>query len=165
MGKESGIRLSDVVAEVESANVLTAVRFEPAFYQKVMGEINTYGSGWSAKAPYVHFLRAHPGAFSAPTVAALLSMSWGLYQILGYNIYYRPLWAGTLWAFLMDPATQKSVFEKFIAGLGKGWKDVLFGTLSRADVLEFARLYNGPANSSEYAKRLGQAYTRLQNAR
>lgn len=70
--------LASIVARVESAGNQWAMRFEPAVYDRP-----PFPPAWDACVKANRCSRA--------TGKAILSMSWGLYQIMGFNLYDRKI--------------------------------------------------------------------------
>jgi hypothetical protein len=98
------------------------------------------------------------GAVQLRRAAALMSASWGKFQIMGEN--YALAGHTDLQSFInamfKDEASQLDAFVQFVmhAGGGKMWK-----ALKARDWPEFARRYNGPAYAeNQYDTKLSDAF-------
>ena len=93
--------------------------------------------------------------------AALMSASWGIGQVMGFNhvlVGYSDVEAFVR-AMVADEAKQLMAMATFISTEG------LASPLRRHDWRTFARGYNGPAYArNEYDKRLASAHARMQRA-
>jgi hypothetical protein len=136
--------LQDCIQWVESGNHAEAMRFEPTLFTSrpawVVNQI--------AKIQY-----AHGGATSCDTNTAMqiACTSYGLYQILGANIYASGDFKNSIFDFVFDLLFQEDAFQRFIAPHGftpdedlSTWNDERFAA--------FATFYNGPGNVASYVK-------------
>ncbi len=139
------ILLSDVVRQTESAGNAHAIRFEPGVYERQ-----------HAQAAVLKF--ASGSLISQPTARALGAMSFGHYQIMGYNIYGKCGYTKSLAEYLTSPQDQLDTFHKFIA---PHYRDDDFHVMSanRFDLDDFSRFYNG---SVIYAEALLKSFDYLE---
>lgn len=135
------ILLSDVVAQVESSGNPLAMRFEPTF-------LSTVGCKQAAQN-----YAADGGYMDMNTAAVICCTSWGKFQIMGANLYGLLEYKKALVDFLTTPADQLTAFRSFIDKIG--FTDLPFSDMAQADLLKFAKLYNG---SEVYAASLTHAY-------
>jgi hypothetical protein len=133
--------LQQCIAGVESGHRLDAIRFEPDLFsaspQWVRNQIT--------KIQYAH---GGSSACSVSTATMLACSSFGLYQILGANIYAGNF-KNTVFAYIADQSLQNSVFAEFIKPHGfvpdddlTSWTDQMFTS--------FATFYNGPNAPAAY---------------
>ncbi len=134
------IKLSDVVAHVESGGNPVAMRYEPTYNPSETGISNAFKF---ATGSYI----------SAETAKMICMTSWGLYQIMGDNLYNVLTMKQDIVVFLNDILLQLTFFEHFISKIG--FVDGLFGEMSPEQIDEFAVKYNG---SILYAEALKNAY-------
>lgn len=137
--------LSQLVAHTESNDDQNAIRFEPAC---------------SPRAELIAGM-AHVANCSMATAKVLCMMSWGKYQIMGYNLIALGLACNPI-AYCANVPMQDDFFGRFT----HGYKEVTsLDIVQNATTREaFARFYNGPGNVSEYESRLLAMYARLQAA-
>lgn len=140
-------RLSDVVAETESAGKIDAMRFEPSVFQRLAPQRNIvrYGS---------------TEIMTLETSRVLGSMSFGAYQIMGYNLYGVCQYARPLTEYLTNESQQLFSFAKFIEH-GKFDDNEFEVYVENNDLLlRFSKFYNG---SEHYASSLLASYHKLKN--
>lgn len=76
------MELKEIIKQIESSNNLQAVRFEPLFYQKLKEKkINDKAI---QKIKQLHKCNTN-------TAYMIAAVSWGLYQIMDYNLYFYDL--------------------------------------------------------------------------
>jgi len=92
----------DLIANVESDSNQFAMRFEKRFFDELKRGI--YDVSEVAKL----------NKCSVDTAYAICSISWGLYQILGWNIYYLCGYKKDIVSFLNNKNEQMWAFERFI---------------------------------------------------
>ena len=136
--------LVHVIASIESNNRREAIRYERAVHQQVINGL--YESS-------VNECRKWQPSCSLYTARMICSTSWGLYQIMGFNIYdTRFMFRKTLVEFLESTGEQTLLLEQFLNS-----KDINYrvdAMLADAAMLErFVRLYNGPGNVPAYTTR------------
>lgn len=135
--------ISKLVAHVESGDVKHAMRFEP---------------GWKHDNNIISLVRqAHAPAYMNTTTAKnIMATSYGLYQIMGENIY-RLGYKKPINEFMNSENDQLAIFEKFLE-----WRRINFTVeelFSDSEKLRlFARRYNG---SYAYADTLKHGYNYL----
>ncbi len=139
------VMLSDCVAEVESSQNMRAMRFEPSFQptQEAANIIKAYATG---------------GYMDNPTALNIAATSWGMFQIMGENLYTVCNYQRTLVDFLTSPMRQLVAFNAFLASIG--FQNVPFDSLKTSQILDFGQKYNG--NGEAYAAALEKAYKELQ---
>lgn len=85
--------------------------------------------------------------------------SWGAPQIMGFNAEDCGYGSAVAMAnAFRDPYSQALAFTAFLERYRGGR---LMPALRAKDSLEFARLYNGPANAAAYAAKINSAYARI----
>jgi len=145
----NALTLADVIERVESSSFLAALRFEPATYAG-------HHFDYSQITPCQHGNLCNRG-----TARILLSMSFGLYQIMGFNLYDPKCcgYEGSIGDFLASKLIQRKMLSVFLA------KDHLQFTphdlldLKRRNL--FAERYNGPGNVIAYSQRVFNALHEL----
>lgn len=122
------LTISQLVASAESNHVKHAMRFEP---------------GWRHDNNIISLVRqAHAPAYMNTTTAKnIMATSYGLYQIMGENIY-RLGYKKPINEFMNSEADQLEIFNKFLAWRGIDYTvDEIFS--DRAKMEKFAKRYNG----------------------
>lgn len=133
--------LRRVIAMTESGMRSYAIRFEPSVYARVQQGLYSAEASRCAAANRCSILTSH----------VLVSMSYGLYQVMGFNIYADPknsyLPIGN---FLGDVNRQDIIFEDFLKT--NGIADYTFADLKSdpAVRLHFISKYNGPGDVEGY---------------
>jgi len=124
--------LAEIIKLIESSGNMQAVRFEPFFYKRLKSKTND---------PAVLKIREiHKCTYY--TALMIASTSWGLYQIMGYNLYFYNLTDKTVFEFLFDQEEQDQAFQKFIEK-----RNIAF-TIEELKkdpekIRKFAKYYNG----------------------
>jgi len=132
--------ISQVVAQIESGNVPWVMRFEPAFKT-------------SAEAKNKCIAAHKPGYMNQTTADSICRTSYGLYQIMGENIYTVCGFTGTIAQFLNDAHAQEACFYRFIERRGINFTvEEILRDVEKRNL--FARRYNG---STAYAVKLIEA--------
>lgn len=130
------MKLADIIKQIESSNNKLAVRFEPLFYENLKTKTNDYAI---LKIKEIH-------KCSYYTALMIASTSWGLFQIMGYNLYFYSLTDKTVFDFLFDEEEQEKAFEKFTQ-----IKKINFTVEELKQDIEkvrkFAKYYNGDIES------------------
>lgn len=134
-------QLAKIIAAVESggSNDTAAIRFEPGVY-----------STWTfdhAMLDAQHFNRC-----SSTTAKAICAISWGRYQILGYNLYLDG-YAAPVVNFAASPSDQDAALDRFLTRRAIGWT---WAELAADPVKAqaFVERYNGPAGWPGYFDRM-----------
>ena len=144
----AAISLADVVARVESSGNPWAVRYE---------------SLHRPLAPYIARM-VRVAVCSYATAQVLCQSSWGLYQIMGDELMALGLGQSPV-QYCSDPGIQRFMFQKYLTVNGLLYADIppadFFAPEHEADVLDFARRYNGPGQPAVYAANLRNAFARL----
>ena len=143
------IFLSDVVAQVESGRRVEAVRFEKGDYL-----------GFGCRQDVLRKIIARNPSCSPETAGMIYWTSWGLFQLMGFNLYGSFIdFSNPLLEFWRDPEQQLTVFRKFISDAA--YQDTDASTWQPSQWAAFARFYNGPGNVADYTNRLRVAYDDL----
>ena len=143
------ITLAECIAEVESAGNQNALRFEPVVWRHLDNH------------PFVNgeFFEAAGGWIDSDTSAMIAATSFGLYQILGVNIW-NGSYKGTMCEYLSDLSVQAACLRDFFIHNLPNYDP--FGDASKltmADLQTIGRIYNG--NAVLYGKALADAYHTL----
>lgn len=136
--------ISQLIAQVESNGNINALRFEPAYHPDPRA--------------FLPARTALPG-MSFQTYETILATSWGLYQIMGDNLYLLGLKVPIL-EYWKDPDLQAVYFNRFCVGRNISYSldEVLNDDKKRQD---FAHHYNG--NTIGYSTRMLKVYHDSQN--
>ena len=123
--------LQNVIARIESSDNPYALRFEPA----------VYAGQDLAPATASHIAALHASSYETGRVIA--ATSWGLFQIMGFNLWSGPHpYDGTFFAFCADEIAQRLAFETFLEDRGMNF--ALSDLLGNENKLQaFAAFYNG----------------------
>ena len=125
--------LAEIIKLIESSNNPLAVRFEPLFYQRL--KENNFNDRAIKRIKELHKCNTN-------TAYMIASTSWGLYQLMGYNLYFYDLTEKTVFEYLFDEQEQEKAFEKFTQ-----LKKINFSIeelkTDPEKIRRFARLYNG----------------------
>ena len=127
---------------------LVIIRFEPAVFQRKARQAVSYSRGGQHNE-WQNLARA----YEVDAEAALLSTSYGLPQLMGFN------WQVTRHQSLTDMvlAFQSSCVEQVAGFFGFVEKNGLVRFILNGDWREFTRRYNGPGNVDVYSSRLMSA--------
>lgn len=128
--------LAELIAQVESNGNKHAVRYEP-----------NYSPHNTSVIHMMNLLRCN---YTTARVAC--AMSWGKYQIMGDELCLLGLEIDPI-SFCEDDAAQDDFFSRYLGAdhLSLTLSDVLTDPNKR---LLFARLWNGPGNTLDYAARM-----------
>lgn len=152
------LTVSAIVAQVESAGRLSAIRFEPAKWSHYLV---------SPSAPEVAIC-AHYNECSTDTARMICASSWGLYQLMGFNLYAPPHYGGygltgSIHEFWADgEQIQEAAFAWFLKS--RRIDDITAEQLANDPNarLRFATAYNGPGQPAVYAQMILNAIKGLQ---
>jgi hypothetical protein len=124
---------------------LVIIRFEPHIFQRQAKRDVLYGRG-GQQHEWLNLARA----YDLDPQAALLSTSWGLPQLMGFNwrLTPHPSVQAMVLAFQDSCEAQVAGFFEFMARNGLG------GYVLNADWQGFTRRYNGPGQVAAYSARL-----------
>ena len=139
------MNLQQAIAIVESSNNSHAMRFEPG----VFGSLTPTQLTPIALAC---------GYMSQPTKEMVGATSWGLYQLMGFNIWGVCGYQSDLVAFLTHAADQDACLHTFVDSLGDGFSALLDQEVSQIPLptlQAFGDRYNG--NGAAYAQALIRA--------
>lgn len=131
--------IAELIALVESNNNQYAMRYEP-MYSVQSGAVSVY-----AKDNNVSLATAH----------ICLCSSWGLYQIMGANLFAYGLTSNML-QYCNSIPLQNMYFQKFLTknNLNNLTSDYQSFVSDDSKLAEFARVYNGPSNIDDYVNRM-----------
>lgn len=132
--------LADLIARIESSRNSHAIRFERKTFARITNQGYT---------PVLSTIQAIHHC-SSDTARVLYSMSFGFYQIMGFNLWGRALqYDKDAFSFIDSPADQKTMFFKFLDSIHQNITvDSLRDETSRN---AFAIAYNG---STAYADKI-----------
>lgn len=99
------MKLSEIIAHVESDNNKLAFRFEEELYKQ-------YDAKKVGRRVFNYVKRIHNCSDNSAKV--ILSSSWGKYQILGINLYNICSIGKTVFEYLYDENLQDQTFQVFI---------------------------------------------------
>ena len=142
------VTIAQIIAQVESASRPFEMRFEPSVYarSKTLSIVDT-------------IIQAND--CDKATAEIFYAMSFGLYQIMGYNLYdpadkFRL--RTPIATYMNDAKAQLAAFDAFTAGHDSGWDGERF---DNAKGMEFARFYTGPGNVAGYFNDMKAAAQKL----
>jgi hypothetical protein len=138
--------LMSVIRRVESNDEISALRFEPAVFSGL--------SMYSTEKSLIDRIAAANNC-SFNTARVIFSSSFGLYQLMGFNIYSVG-YKGTILDFWNSAPWQDQIFTAFLNAnrINVSWVAL---KQDRAKLLAFARIYNGPGDPTAYANAMAQA--------
>lgn len=130
-------RLARIISWVETKNSIRAMRFERRVFNKVTNL--PYGPVLTA------ITAAHNNAISNDTARALYSMSFGVYQIMGFNLWGSLGYKRDMYTFLSSTEDQYEMFAELIKrdGIYYSIDDLKNNKDKRTS---FAIKYNGAAS-------------------
>lgn len=132
--------ISQLVAQIESAGVPYLMRFEPKFSPSQQAINNC--------------IAAHkPGFMNRATAEMICRTSWGLYQIMGENLYTICDVKRPISHYLIDTAMQEAAFITFLRKRNIAYSVEQLRTDESLRV-RFAKVYNG---SAAYAAKIKEA--------
>lgn len=145
--------IEQVIATIESNNNQFALRFE----------LNTFigKSDITLSQILLNNIRAINGC-NLTTAKMIASTSFGLYQIMGANLYLAPIEiTATIVRYLNDYALQHICFSRYLIAHGLD-KFTIEDLRDNADKrTEFASRYNGPGDVADYAELIRATIARL----
>lgn len=138
--------LARVIATVESGPFPYAMRFEPVVYART-----------SPQAALANAMTANH--CNKVTAQVILATSWGLFQIMGFNIYGPLALPIAIGPYLFDSETQFDTFGKFVRL--NGFDPANFDFTDEATLERFGRSYNGPGDVPNYVAKMKAAFNAL----
>jgi hypothetical protein len=148
------MRLLDVVAQVESSGNQFAIRRESSLI--LSRPVWLFGVGNANE----NLLKQHNALLDEATATACVCSSWGLYQILGGNLYAPNVGlAVSILDYLCNTSLQEEYALKFMSNIEFNG-EMQFDDLSASEVIEFAERFNGPGQPEVYAAALRRAAAR-----
>lgn len=131
--------LAAIVRNVESGCHLSAIRYEPGIFASLAQA--------KSNAPLIQKI-AGINACDIETAKIIFSSSFGFWQEMGFNIYSLGYDLPIL-QFWQSQTDQRAIYDAFIKkrSINFSWSEML---ADQAKMEEFARVYNGPADISEY---------------
>jgi N-acetylmuramidase len=147
------VSLARVIAYVESNTNKYALRFEPEVYEHV--RMNPT----SEQVRLVRFI-SQANSCTTPTAEIIYSTSFGMFQLMGFNIYEAGGWTLSVGAYMDDLDEQKASFARFLESkkISFTWEEL---KNSKDSLEHFATEYNGPESVAYYVQRMGEAATQL----
>jgi len=142
--------LARVIATVESGPFPYAMRFENSLWDH------------PAQMPSASIRPAMvANRCNAVTAQMICATSWGLFQIMGFNLYGSLGLTIAIGPFLFDTEQQFNAFNKFVRL--NGFDAANFDFTDEALVERFSRSYNGPGDVANYSQKMLRAYRNLTN--
>lgn len=131
------LTINELIRHVESRNRPSAMRFEPAVYQRI-----TTGPLTQAEMSILGRIKEQ-NRCSDGTARMIYSTSWGLYQIMGFNLYTTDGISGPITEYSAASSVQDATFLQFLKR--NGLQDFTPGKLAEdaALRLKFSMKYNG----------------------
>lgn len=145
------IALETVLATVESDTRQLAIRFEDALFMRP----DRHNKFTIQRIKAIHKI-------STATATMLYCTSFGLYQLMGFNLWGESLnYKGTFADFLNTTADQDAMLKKFLTTISMSQLtgSDLHDTVKRE---KLARYYNGSGNVPAYSAKLLDALVRLE---
>jgi hypothetical protein len=140
--------LSKVIATIESGPFPYAMRFENSLWDH------------PAQMPSASIRPAMvANRCNAVTAQMICATSWGLFQIMGFNLYGSLGLTIAVGPYLFDTEQQVFAFNKFVRL--NGFDAANFDFTDEALIERFARSYNGPGDVANYAAKMKAAYAAL----
>lgn len=138
--------LAKVIATVESGPFPYAMRFEPGVY---------------ARPPFPPTLAAAEKAnhCNDATARVVLATSYGLFQIMGFNLYGPLKLTIAIGPYLFDTEQQFDAFKRFVTL--NGFDPENFDFTDDGLIERFARSYNGLGDVANYSAKMKAAYAAL----
>jgi hypothetical protein len=151
------ISVADIIAQVESSGNPYAYRFEPTVYESLKtGALSPVHSIIVNRIMKIH-------SCSLSSAEVIYSSSYGLYQLMGFNLFGECDYAESVWEYLNDPIAQTAMFENLLGHMGL--QNYTAEQLASSENLrhQFAIHYNGSsayeAGIIEACKHLGMQVT------
>jgi N-acetylmuramidase len=145
-------KLALIIAQVESNTNKYALRFEPEVYEHIR---------MNPSAEQIKLVRsiAQANMCTTPTAEIIYSTSWGLFQLMGFNIYAQG-WTQSIGLYLEDIEEQNLSFDRFVEAkkISFTWDEL---KNSPQSLEHFATEYNGPAAVAFYTQRMTAAAVTL----
>lgn len=134
----NGGPLENLISTIESGRRHDAMRFEHGLYGKIA-------------LSYITPIKRYNDC-SYSTAQMIGATSWGLFQIMGYNVYSLGF-SGTINDYLNDVGAQRQYFQYYCTRRGIYYTVQELKTDAKKR-LNFAEHYNGPGAIHEYADRI-----------
>lgn len=143
MSLNPNITTAHIIAAIESSNNPFAYRFEPG----VMGR-----SRRTDQADLLHTIE-RINMVDAESASVIYSSSYGLFQIMGFNLYSELEYNASFGFFLANVQDQLKAFNNFLIHEKiKFTPEELLNDTAKRQL--FAQVYNGPGNSDVYADKI-----------
>jgi hypothetical protein len=156
-GKTIMITLSQVIAEVESSSNPFAVRFESEMYKNLSERILRNHEIMIILSRIRNYNKC-----DMDTAGMIFCTSWGLYQIMGENIYSDNIrYYRDIFSFLIDKDEQDIAFQRFTIQNEIYYPDVSEMIGNDTELTKFAKCYNGPGEIENYKQAIMDAYDNL----
>lgn len=141
--------LAKVIAQVESGGFPYALRFEDALFERMKMSPPTSEGPAIRAANHCNYA----------TGVMIHCTSYGLFQIMGFNLYGMLGWKQSVATFLWDAEQQLSSFADFCAH--NGINPATFDFTDETALEHFAKIYNGPGAIADYVAKMKAAYAAL----
>jgi hypothetical protein len=131
------INTADIIAQVESSGNPYAYRFEPTVFDSLrVGALTPVHLVIINKIMKIH-------SCNQSSAEVIYSSSYGLYQLMGFNIYGECGYDKSIFAYLNDSLTQTALFESLLSHMGLS--DITASMLAGNEFArhEFGLRYNG----------------------
>ena len=139
------LTMAAVISQNESSGYLACAKFERATFERMCAG----GLGWTDAAQRA-IAKLHNCDIT--TARALACTSWGLYQIMGFNLWDASVcdWTLDLGTFLRDAGAQTAAFERFL--VATSISDITVSDLETDPEKRerFIAKYNGPGDVANY---------------
>lgn len=140
------ITINKLIAQIESSNCQGAIRFENGLYQKLINNP-------AKQNKPILFAAMKANNCSLETAIGVYCTSYGLYQIMGFNLYGSLHFEESVWSFMCSKEIQDHVFKQFCNRFAI--PDLSVEKLLDKKTRErFAYLYNGPGNVEAYSEKI-----------
>lgn len=132
----TSITIARVIARIESSGNPYAYRFEPTVYQNL-----STGALLPAHAAIVQSIQKIHNC-SLASAEVIYSSSYGLYQIMGFNLWGQLCCCDNFGIYLADTDYQDDIFYRLLASMGLSQSVDQLASDPQAR-LQFAKIYNG----------------------
>lgn len=143
--------LAKVIATVESGPFPYAMRFEWPMYNKIAA---AGGADHNTIAAIMAANHCTP-----QTAEVIYCISFGLFQIMGFNLYGPLGLTIAIAPFMFDTEQQFNAFKKFVRL--NGFDPDNFDFTDEALIERFARSYNGSGDVANYSAKMKAAFAQL----
>lgn len=144
------ITTADVISKIESDGFIYALRFEPGVYRGLYALTDSQLS-------ILQYIRFN-NKCTMETAKVIYSTSFGLFQIMGFNLYALDSQLGSIGYYINNETLQRQIFQKFLEkhSINFDIDTLIHDDFSRK---KFALTYNG---AESYGDLILKAYNELQ---